>query len=184
MRKWMRKWMPQLFQGPSALHQPRKKVVDDDVEEDKPAKRQKKEPAPEKPVLKEKPAPKKKVTNGKEGHEASRTRTAYVAPPLSTIVKGQYSAADLHNKFNLTDLQKYAKQEGLKSSGQKKKIIKRIVTYLETGKKDESAPKKGKPKAKGTKQKKSGGNKKKASKEDKEKAAPATESKAGEETQA
>ena len=133
-------------QRPKRSAATKKRVMDEDVEEEKPAKRQKKEPA-----QKEKPAP-----GETKEKEAPRTRTPYVSPPLSTIVKGQYSAADLHNKFNLTDLQKYTKQEGLKSSGQKKNIIKRIVAYLETGKKDESTPKKGKPKkAKSTKQKKS-----------------------------
>jgi len=149
-----------------------KKKADDEVEE-KPAKRQRKDSTAPK-EHKEKPAHKKQK-------DAPRTRAPYVAPPLSTIVKGQYSAADLHNKFNLTDLQKYAKQEGLKSSGQKKNLIKRIITYLETGKKDEGQDSK-KPKTKGAKEKKSGVGKKKPPKE--EKVVASSDSKAGEETQA
>jgi len=127
---------------------------------------------------KEKALPKKEV--------ARVPRVPYVSPPLSTIVKGQYSAADLHNKFNLTDLQKYAKQEELKSSGQKRSLIKRITNYLETGRKDEKKEtKKAKPKAKSTKSKKvSGGSKKKAVKEDKEKTIEATDTKFVEETKA
>jgi len=93
-------------------------------------------------------------------------------------VKGKYDSKDLHNLFNLTDLQKYCKQVELKSSGQKKKIIKRIIEYLETGKKEDKG-KKGKPKKatkKGVKEKKSGGgSKKKATTKDEKEKEPATE---------
>jgi len=154
-----------------------KKKIDDEVDE-KPSKRQKKEPTPKK----EKPSPKEKKEKTAAKKEKG-TRTPYVAPPLSTIVKGQYTAADLHNKFNLTDLQKYSKQEGLKSSGQKKHLIKRIIAYLETGKKDEPQDSKKSSKTKSTKAKSGVGKKKPATKEDKEKVAVA-ESKPGEDAQA
>lgn len=115
----------------------KKKVEEDEEEEEKPVKKQKKEAK----APKEKAAPKTKTAKKEKA-----TRTPYVAPPLSTIVKGAYNAADLHNKFNLTDLQKYAKQEGIKTSGQKKLIIKRIVNYLETGSKEEKVSIKAKSK--------------------------------------
>jgi hypothetical protein len=129
-------------------------------------KRQREEPKPEKEATEEKPAvekrekratkkkeepqeeeveePKKKKEKVTENGpvEKKPARQPYVAPPLETIVKGKYTAADLHNLFNLTHLQEYCKKEGLPATGPKKKIIKRIDHYLETGEKEEKPKKK------------------------------------------
>ena len=51
----------------------------------------------------------------------------------------------LYDNYNLPDLVKYAKQEGLKTTGKKTILIKRIVTYVQTGVKEEPGVK-GKPK--------------------------------------
>lgn len=75
----------------------------------------------------------------------SLTPPTWVAPPLSTIVKGAYTYQTMYDNFNLTDLQQYSKQEGLKGKGVKKDVIRDILRYLETGEKeDESKKKKGK----------------------------------------
>jgi len=109
---------------------------------------------------------KKEKQSKKETKEPKQKpkREAWVAPPLDTIAKGQndtYTA--LFDHFNIPDLHKFCKEKGLKVSGKKKEIIKRILSYLETGKTEEP-PKKGKRVA--PKEKKSPAKKQKVSKEE------------------
>lgn len=141
---------------------------DEEEKEEKPAKKARKASTTKKD---KKGDEKQEEKEDKKEKKEKKTRTPWVAPALSTIVKGKYSAADLHNKFNLTHLQDYCKQEGLKSHGQKKILIKTIIHYLETGEKQLGDVKKkgpGKPKkAKSKTTKKTAGSKKKASKDDK-----------------
>jgi len=85
---------------------------------------------------KEKTAEKKAIK--KDKGEPSPKRTKFVAPPLDTIRKGKFDTyVDLYDNFNLPDLQDYCKKEGLKVSGKKPVLIKRILNYLVTGKKEE-----------------------------------------------
>jgi hypothetical protein len=110
---------------------------------EKAEKTEKKKDTPEKDKSAEKKATKK------EKAEPKPKRTKFVAPPLETIRKGKFDTYPaLYDNFNLPDLAAYCKQEGLKISGKKPQLIKRILEYLETGKKDEPAPAgKGKRKA-------------------------------------
>lgn len=61
-----------------------------------------------------------------------RGKAKYKAPPLSNIKKG-ITAEELHNFYNVTDLQEWCKQNNLDYSGKKPVIIKRIIEYLRTG---------------------------------------------------
>lgn len=60
----------------------------------------------------------------------------------SNIKKG-ITADDLQNLYNLTDLQEFCRQNEIVHTGKKPQLIKRIITFLETGQK---TPKKGKGK--------------------------------------
>jgi hypothetical protein len=51
---------------------------------------------------------------------------------FSNIKKG-VSAEDLHNLYNVTDLQEWCKRNNLNYTGKKPAIIKRILHYLQTG---------------------------------------------------
>jgi len=63
---------------------------------------------------------------------------------LETIKKGGYDTkVALYDNFNLPDLAKFCKEKGIKSSGKKNDLIKRILHYLATG--EVAAPKKEKP---------------------------------------
>jgi len=77
-------------------------------------------------------------------------RQKYIAPPLGNIKKG-ITKEDLHNLYNVTDLQEFCKKEGLDHNGKKSLVIKRILNYLETGEKPAKKP--GKKGKKGSKKK-------------------------------
>jgi len=96
--------------------------------------------------------PRKAVTKAAEEREKAKEKKEkvpapkkekYVAPPLTTIVKGQN---DTHHKlfqlFNTTDLIDYCREKKMKVSGKKVDLIKRILAYLETGVIAEDKPKK------------------------------------------
>ncbi len=77
---------------------------------------------------------KKVATKGRSKKEKKKGKEKWVAPPLETIRKGKYdSFTSLYDNFNLPDLVRYTKSKQMKSSGNKKIVIKRIVRYLETG---------------------------------------------------
>jgi len=100
------------------------------VKDKSPKTKEKKEKQPKKEVVKE-PKPK---------------REAWVAPPLDTIAKGQHdNFTAIFDNFNIPDLHKFCKDKGLKISGKKKDIIKRIIAYLETGNTEEPAKKRKRP---------------------------------------
>jgi len=64
--------------------------------------------------------------------EIKRRRGPYVCPPLSNIQFG-ISKEELHNLYNLTDLQQWCKDQHIDSVGKKSLVINRIYTFLETG---------------------------------------------------
>jgi len=72
-----------------------------------------------------------------------------VAPPLETIGDKYKSFQDIFDNFNLPELAKYCKEKGLKTSGKKKDVIKRVLHFIETGSTEE--PQKRKKAAKGAK---------------------------------
>jgi len=126
------------------------------------------EPATKRPKRgKEKP---KKEEDTKD--EETIRKGPHVAPPLETITKGKHdNTTALRDNFNLPDLVKFCKLKGLPSSGNKKDVMKRIVTYLETGDVPETKKRKGKPvaakkKAPPTKKQKTEKKDKKEKKED------------------
>jgi len=77
----------------------------------------------------------RKNENGKkEKQKQGTTREKFVAPPLETIRVGKYDThVTLYDNFNLPDLVAFCKQNGIKASGKKKEVIKRILSYLHTG---------------------------------------------------
>jgi len=74
------------------------------------------------------------IYRGRHLKKPRKKRDLPPRPPISTIKKGA-SKDELHNKFNLTDLQEYCKRNAIKSLGTKPLLIKRIVHYLDTGEK-------------------------------------------------
>jgi len=74
-----------------------------------------------------------------------KTRGKYKCPPLSNIQKG-VSRDDLHNLYNVTDLQQWCKENAVYHMGKKSVLIKRILMFLETGEKPATPKKKGKGK--------------------------------------
>jgi len=60
-------------------------------------------------------------------------------PSIATIKKG-VTEFDLHNKFNLSDLQEFCKQHGLKTSGTKKHLIKQIRIFVDPENETENVP--------------------------------------------
>jgi len=71
---------------------------------------------------------------------------SWVAPPLETIKKGGYdSKTGLNDNFNLTDLAKYCKDKGIPPNGKKTELIRKIITYLDTGSVETKSPKRKKP---------------------------------------
>jgi len=96
--------------------------------------------------------PRKAVTKAAEEREKAKEKKEkvpapkkekYVAPPLTTIVKGQNDTHDkLFQLFNTTDLIDYCREKKMKVSGKKVELIKRILAYLETGVIAEDKPKK------------------------------------------
>jgi hypothetical protein len=61
-----------------------------------------------------------------------KTLSKHVCPPLENIKKG-ITKADLHNQYNLTDLQAWCKEQELPFTGKKGVLIKIILEYLEKG---------------------------------------------------
>jgi len=85
----------------------------------------------------DRPLKKRKVdtVNGESiSVSTSGKKAKYVCPPLSNIKKG-ITRDDLQNKYNVTDLQQWCKENGLASSGKKPQLIKHILEYLQTGEK-------------------------------------------------
>jgi len=88
----------------------------------------------------------------KELKRRRRSRGPYVCPPLSNIQLG-ISKEDLHNLYNLTDLQQWCKDNNIEWLGKKSLIINRIFTFLETGDVPFKKPKKLKKKRSSTSKK-------------------------------
>jgi len=117
---------------PSSPKKSKKENGNDNKPSERPARKAVTKAAEEREKAKEKkekvPAPKKEK---------------YVAPPLTTIVKGQNDTHDkLFQLFNTTDLIDYCREKKMKVSGKKVDLIKRILAYLETGVIAEDKPKK------------------------------------------
>jgi len=89
-----------------------------------------------------------KAKSSKDKKTEKPTREKFVAPPLETIRKGKYdNFTALYDNFNLPDLVRYCKQQQLRSLGNKRMVIKRILHFLETGEKETTKEKKGKKRA-------------------------------------
>lgn len=66
-----------------------------------------------------------------EDHRPSgKGRAKYQAPPLSHIKKG-ITGQDLHNLYNVTDLQDWCRQHSVDHTGKKSAVIKRILYQLD-----------------------------------------------------
>jgi hypothetical protein len=68
-------------------------------------------------------------------------RSKYQAPPLSNIKKG-VTGQDLHNLYNVTDLQDWCKQNRVDHTGKKSAVIKRILYSLDPANTKPPPPKK------------------------------------------
>jgi len=75
---------------------------------------------------------KRKRQDDSEVLHYKRKRGPYICPPLSNIKKG-ITKEDLHNLYNLTDLQQWCKEQNIDHSGKKSLVIHRVFSYLETG---------------------------------------------------
>jgi len=81
-----------------------------------------------------------------DSQESKNKKQKHVSPPLSDIKKG-ISKAELHDKYNLADLQNWCKANEVSHQGKKSIVIKNIYEFLETGKKKEQKATKKKRKA-------------------------------------
>jgi hypothetical protein len=61
---------------------------------------------------------------------SGKGRAKYQAPPLTNIKKG-VTGQDLHNLYNVTDLQEWCRQHGVDHTGKKSAVIKRILYQLD-----------------------------------------------------
>jgi len=66
------------------------------------------------------------------GRKVKRGKSRYKAPPLSNIKKG-ITKQELHDLYNFTDLQEYCKEHELDYTGKKALLMRRIISFLETG---------------------------------------------------
>jgi len=115
--------------------------------------------------------PKEKVKKDKKDEdeaaddkkEPAAKREKWVAPPTSTIGDKFKTYQDLYDNFNLPDLAVYCKEHGIKATGKKKEVIKRILHFVATGEKEEQKKRK-----KGGKGSKGGSAKKQKTSADKE----------------
>jgi len=92
--------------------------------------------SPEKPDLSKKVDKKIKLPQ-KETSSSSPPSSPIVArggprPPITTIKQGM-TYTQLYDTFNATDLVDYCRKQGLKITGKKPQVIKRIISFLETG---------------------------------------------------
>jgi len=75
----------------------------------------------------------KKMGSGSIEPAPKKTRRGpYICPPLSNIQKG-ITREELHNLYNLVDLQRWCQEKDIDPTGKKQLVIKRIYTFLETG---------------------------------------------------
>jgi hypothetical protein len=72
-------------------------------------------------------------------------RQPAVRPSISEIKKG-LTPVEIHSKWNAEDLVEWCQEKKIKHTGPKKQLIKRIITFLETGEVDEPKQKKQKTK--------------------------------------
>lgn len=63
-------------------------------------------------------------------HASGKGRAKYQAPPLSNIKKG-ITGQELHNLYNVTDLQDWCRQHQVDHTGKKSAVIKRILYELD-----------------------------------------------------
>jgi len=80
-------------------------------------------------------------TEENSGQSKKKPRGKYKCPPLANIKRG-VSRDDLHNLYNVTDLQKWCKENSIYHMGKKSVLIKRIITFLDTGDKPVTPSKK------------------------------------------
>lgn len=79
--------------------------------------------------------------SSKAARERVRGKSRYKAPPLSNIKRG-ITKQELHDLYNFTDLQEFCRSQGLDYTGKKAVLIRRIVTFLDTGDKGAQKPRK------------------------------------------
>jgi len=131
---------------------PKKRTTSKSPKREKSPTRRARSPKREKSPSKKTKSPKRDSSPKKKSDVKKPAKEKWVSPPIKTINEGKYDDyTKMFDNFNLPDLQLYCKNEGLKISGRKPDVIKRILLYRKTGEKEEVAPKKRKRSSSATK---------------------------------
>eukprot|EP01098_Paradermamoeba_levis_P013608 TRINITY_DN623_c0_g1_i1.p1 TRINITY_DN623_c0_g1~~TRINITY_DN623_c0_g1_i1.p1 ORF type:complete len:393 (-),score=189.47 TRINITY_DN623_c0_g1_i1:75-1253(-) len=152
--------------SPAKSKRGEKKAAASPAKEKESTKRKKPSPSPPPPSSRsrspargsEKEKEKKTTPKAAAPQKKAKTTTTTTAaaaaprPPISGIKKG-LTYTDIYDTWNATDLRDYCREKGLKITGKKKDIIKRVLAFLETGVVADDTKKK-KPKANAKKTKK------------------------------